>query len=203
MNVGGASLEPRPGAWTMGVVAAAVAAGCARAMPPERAASSAPGGPQVSLEHPEFGESAGGQPVWTATAARAHYGPDAQVADLQAVEARFYEDGRLVTRCAAPAATWRQAAHDLRLSGGITLASVASAGGVAAREARWDPGAGRLRAEGGVRFWQGHNELQAQTLRADRALRRVELVGGVRGRFALGPGTLAVWQRSTPTRRSP
>ena len=52
-------------------------------------------------------------------------------------------------------------------------------------------------AEGGVAFQQGANRLTAARLNGDRALRRVALDGGVRGTFALGSGTIALWSGST------
>jgi hypothetical protein len=150
----------------------------------------------VTLERPEFGESADGQPVWTAKAARARYQTDAKVADLEAVEAGFYEGGKLVTRAKAPGAVWREVNRELALIGGATLQATTGRAGVEARAARWDAAAGRLHADGGVRFWQGANSLSAEALQADRALRRVELTGGVVGRFVLGPGTYVGLARS-------
>lgn len=156
----------------------------------------------MAMERPEIGESDNGQPVWSAKAARATYRTDAKVADLVAVEAGFYEQGKLVTRGKAPGAVWREAGRELALTGGATLESATAHAGVAAKTARWDAAAGRLRAEGGVRFWQGANTLTAHALKADRALQRVELTGGVVGRFALGPGTVAAPARSTGTGRA-
>ncbi len=166
-----------------------------------QAAASGPASPLVSLDRAEFGEHDAGAPVWKATAARAAFRPDAKVVDLVAVDARFFEDGRAVTRGRSPQAVWRQAEHDLSLSGGVTLEAVNDKAGVAAREARWDPATGRLLATGGVRFWQGANRLTAPELRADRALRRVELTGGVHGVFALGAGTRQLFDLSTGARR--
>jgi LPS export ABC transporter protein LptC len=174
----------------LGVGLAAIAvAGCAGEREAPRAGASAPASPHMALLRPEFGEQDAGKPVWKAKADRAVYRPDAKVADLTGVDARFFEDGRAVTRGRAPTAVWRQAERDLRLAGGVTLESLGTKAGVGAREARWDPASGRLLATGGVKFWQGANRLQAADLRADRALRRVELRGGVHGQFALGPGT--------------
>lgn len=198
------------------VVGAAMAwtSGCAGAgegeAPP--VARSAPASPLVALERAEFGEQEAGKPVWKATAARAVLKPagsvggaagaaDAKVVDLSEVEARFFEDGRAVTRGRSPQAVWRQAEHDLRLTGGVTLEAIDDKAGVAAHEARWDPATGRLLAKGSVRFWQGANRLTAPELRADRTLRRVELQGGVHGVFALGAGTRQLFDLSTAARR--
>ena len=193
-------------------MAIAWATGCAEAgerEAPVAAASGAPS-PMVSLDRVEFGEQQAGQPVWKAVAAHAAVRPaapeggaaGARIVDLVHVEARFFEDGRAVTRGKAPQAIWRQAEHDLKLSGGVTLEAVDDKAGVAAREARWDPATGRLLATGGVRFWQGANKLTAPDLRADRTLRRVEMHGGVRGVFALGSGTPALFDRSKAPGRS-
>ena len=179
------------------------ASGCAGAGDREAAspAPSGPASPMVTLDRAEFGEQELGQPVWKATAAHAAFqvgdASAAKVVDLTDVDARFYEDGEAVTRGRAPHAVWRQAEHDLRLAGGVTLEALGDKAGVAAREARWDPTSGRLLATGGVRFWEGSNALTAPDLRADRTLRRVELRGGVRGVFALGPGTRQLFERST------
>lgn len=194
------------------VVGAAVAWATGCAGEPAREAgpvsTAGPASPAIALEGVEFGEQENGQPVWKARAKRAAFqpvgsadgaagAPDAKVVDLDDVEARFYEDGKPVTRGRSPEAVWRQAEHDILLAGGATLEALDDKAGVAAREARWDPATGRLLATGGVRFWQGANVLTAAELRADRTLRRVELLGGVRGAFALGAGTRQLFDRST------
>ncbi|MEB3223832.1 MAG: LPS export ABC transporter periplasmic protein LptC [Candidatus Sericytochromatia bacterium] len=169
---------------------AAVLAACRPAPGPEGGVS-ASDGPGVTLEKPEFSETAAGQPLWTVAAFRAHYRAGPKVASLERVEARFYESGRPVSRASAPWATYDHAAHDLRLGGGLQLRTLDGRAGVDARDARWDQAEGRLLTGGGVSFWHGANRLTATTLRADRALRRVELSGRVRGAISLEPALIA------------
>ncbi|MEB3329107.1 MAG: LPS export ABC transporter periplasmic protein LptC [Candidatus Sericytochromatia bacterium] len=158
---------------------------------PEPRAEDRARGPGITLDRPEFSEAAAGRTLWMARAAQATYRAGPGVASLERVQATFFEEGRPVTRAEAPWASYDHAARDLRLGGGLTLRTLDGRAGVTARDARWDPASGRLVTSGGVAFWQGPNRLTAGRLWADRALRRVELRGRVRGTIALEPALLA------------
>jgi LPS export ABC transporter protein LptC len=166
--------------------------GCAADRTEEAASPTPPASPHVALEGVRIKEGAGNQQVWELEATHVRYRPDGRVADMQEVQARFYEDGKVVSRATAPAAELRLGDRHFTLSGGIHLRTPDGTSGFEAGDASWHPDASRLEAHGPVRFWRPGGGLQAAHLHADRALRRVELGGGVNIRAALPADLLTV-----------
>lgn len=152
---------------------------------PQASGSLPPAG--VELDGAALTEMKDGEKVWELHAEHAGYGAASQLATLRAVVTRFWEDGAVVSECRAPQARFDLANRRLTLSGGVRLSSADQKSGFSAAQAVWNPADGRLDATGDVHFWRGPNRLHAAQLSADRAVRRVELAGGIRGVAVLGP----------------
>lgn len=140
----------------------------------------------MALEGAELKETVAGQTVWQLKAARIDYHGAAGRAELTDIQAQFFENGRLVSACRAPRATFYPGDRRLLLTGGIRMESRVIDAGFEAREATWSPALGRLSVRGKVRFWRGASTLVASRLDADRALQRIEL-GEVQGHLVLRP----------------
>ncbi|MDB5096228.1 MAG: hypothetical protein JWM80_649 [Cyanobacteria bacterium RYN_339] len=159
------------------LLVACLLVGCAEEKP---RAVAPPASPHVALEGVSLAEGVGDKKVWSLEADRIDYLPDGRVANLQNVKAGFYEHGTLVSKGVAPVAQLRVGERRFGLSK-VRVTSPAGETGFESKDAAWRPDTGKLEATGPVKYWRPIGKIEAGGLKADRGLKKVELVGGVHG----------------------
>jgi LPS export ABC transporter protein LptC len=165
------------------LLAALLLAACAEEKP---RAMAPPASPHVALEGVSLAEGTGERRVWSLEAQHIDYRPDGKVAALQNVKAAFYEKGALVSKGTAPAAQLRVGERRFGLSK-VRISSPDEATGFESEDAAWRPDTGKLEAAGPVKYWRPIGKIEAGGLKADRALKQVQLVGGVHGILKVRP----------------
>lgn len=143
--------------------------------------------PAIEFSGVDLVEFSAGTKLWDLKAEAVHYDPDGQVANLTGIQARFWEDGRVVSTAVSPTAVLDSRTRDLRMGGGIRVDSAIANTQVRADEVVWQAASQSLQAKGDVTFQRGPSRLEGPALWADRSLMKVRMGSPVRARIALEP----------------
>ncbi|MNK55104.1 Lipopolysaccharide-assembly, LptC-related [compost metagenome] len=144
--------------------------------------------PAVQLETVELVEYDGGQKLWELFAENVVYDRDRQLAELEELEVRFWEDGQVVSIARSPRAILETAARNIRMQGGIRVTSTQATTSVEAREVEWQAGTQELHAIGDVVFRRGPSTVEGPELWANRSLMRARVGSPVKARVVVDLG---------------
>lgn len=153
-----------------------------RAIPPTDAA------PAIEFRGVNLSEFAGGSKQWDLTARNVRYDLDSKQAFLEQIEARFWENGKVVSTARSPRAALETGSRNLVLQGGIQVVSSDADTRLSAQEVQWVAASESLHASGDVRFQRGPSALAGPQLWADRSLRRVKMGSLIQARVQMDTG---------------
>lgn len=143
--------------------------------------------PALEFRGVDLVEFSAGAKVWDLKAVDVHYDPDSQVANLNGIQARFWEGGRVVSTAESPRAVLDSRTRNLVMSGGIRVDSALANTQVRADEVVWQSASQSLHASGSVTFQRGPSQLTGPALWANRSLMKVRMGSPVRARIGLEP----------------
>ncbi len=144
--------------------------------------------PAVQLDTVEIVEYDEGQMLWELLAQNVVYDRDRQLAELQDLEVRFWENGQVVSIARSPRAILETEARNIRMQGGIRVTSTLATTSVEAREVEWTAGTQQLHAMGDVVFRRGPSTLEGPELWASRSLMQARVGSPVRARVVVDLG---------------
>jgi LPS export ABC transporter protein LptC len=120
-----------------------------------------------------------GKRVWRASAQSIDWDYDKQQAVLRDVQCQFIEDGKLALEARAPLVTAYTGERRVALEGGVTARAPATQTSLRADRLQWNVEDKEVYATGNVKYVRGNIALTGPRLRADLALKRARLEGGV------------------------
>lgn len=148
-------------------------------------AQDTPPPPAIEFRGVDLVEFSEGAKLWDLTAESVHYDPDSQVANLNGIEAHFWEGGRIVSTAVSPTAILESRTRDLKMVGGIRVESALANTQVRADQMIWQAASQSLHASGSVTFQRGPSRLMGPALWADRSLMKVRMGSPVRAQIGL------------------
>ncbi len=157
-------------------------------MQPRTAPVPLPPRPAVQLQTVEIVEFDEGRKLWELLARNVVYDRDHQLAELEDLEVRFWERGRVVSVARSPRAVLETEVRNIRMKDGVRVTSTQSTTSVEAREVEWQAGSQQLHATGDVVFRRGGSTMEGPELWADRSLMRARVGSPVRARVVVDLG---------------
>jgi len=167
--------------WRFGVLVSLLLSSCQAKRPASAPDPSLPPGTILrGLELIEYEED---HRLWDLRAEEVTVAPGSTHAYMTKTTARFWSNGKPVSRMSAPSAAVDATTRQFALAGGVVGESLARPARIQASEVKWSPEGSILEARGGVLFTRGRDRLESPELRADQALSRVHLGPGVKARL--------------------
>lgn len=144
--------------------------------------------PAIEFRGVNLSEFSGGAKQWDLKAREVRYDVDRKQAFLEQIEARFWENGQVVSTARSPMAALETGSRNLVLKGGIQVISSDADTRLSAQEVEWVAASESLHASGDVAFQRGPSRLAGPQLWADRSLRRVKMGSLIQARVQMDTG---------------